>query len=261
MCINAFDVLQMLTDLSLMPSSQSLARLSRNKSYDSQQLDKGTTPPENTQSMSGYNVLLLRAELSDFWKCCLSSPRWQRHVHIVQQYLLYPNPYPKKSRLKNRFYAHPAFPLLMMALAMNGYDGSDEAKLQLPLRYQVGYEQLFVRSNWKGYLEEFKSAVNVWEESGGNFEDFTKTIWDGENDEWNPRESPIKWGTIGPFRIDGKPMPYIPARPLTNFEAKYLECGEPVYELSVYRTSAERRQKIAQAHDRLRKRAKMEGNG
>ena len=174
-------------------------------------------------------------------------------MHIVQQYLLYPNPYPKKSRLKNRFYAHPAFPLLMMTLAMDGCDGGDEAKSQLPLQYQVGYEQLFVRSNWKGYLEEFKSAVNVWEESGGSFKDF-KAKTDGESDEWNPRERVVKWGTIGPFRMDGK----MPARPLTNFEAKYLECGEPVYELSVYRTTAERRQKIAQAHDRLRKLAKMD---
>ena len=148
----------------------------------------------------------------------------------------------KNLDLKNRFYAHTAFPLLMMTLAMDGYDGGDEAKSQLPLQYQVGYEKLIVRSNWKGYLEEFKLAVNVWEESGGSFKDF-KSKTDSEKDEWHPQPSLIKWGTIGPFRMDGNgPMPYIPARPLTNFEAKYLECGEPVYELSVYRTTAERRQ-------------------
>eukprot|EP00584_Thalassiosira_punctigera_P005297 CAMPEP_0172539824 /NCGR_PEP_ID=MMETSP1067-20121228/10946_1 /TAXON_ID=265564 ORGANISM="Thalassiosira punctigera, Strain Tpunct2005C2" /NCGR_SAMPLE_ID=MMETSP1067 /ASSEMBLY_ACC=CAM_ASM_000444 /LENGTH=415 /DNA_ID=CAMNT_0013325567 /DNA_START=81 /DNA_END=1328 /DNA_ORIENTATION=+ len=193
---------------------QSLARLSRNKSY-SNWLDL---------SQKVGNVLLLRAELSDFWKCCVASPWWLRHVHVVQHYLLYPNPYPKKSRLKSRFYAHPAFPLLMMTLTMDG-DGTANEIVELR-------EKLILRSNWKGYLEEFKLAVGVWGEAGGNIEGF-KTMVEGEEtcDEWQPQPSQVMWETVGPALLDGNGIS------LTNFEAKYMECGEPIYELAVLKTS------------------------
>lgn len=188
--------------------SQSIARLSRNRSYHNQQDDDNES-----------NVLLIRAELSDFWKCCLSSPRWQEHVQIVGHYLLYPNPYPKKSRLKNRFYAHPAFPLLMMTLMMG--DGDHDIN--------TNEELLVVRSNWENYLEEFKLAVNVWCKVGGSFSD-----WNAQSreDEWHPSASTsaAKWEVSGPTRL-GSVLP-----PLTNFEAKYIQCGEPIYELSIRKT-------------------------
>mmetsp|Transcript_30537 Transcript_30537/g.64640 ORF Transcript_30537/g.64640 Transcript_30537/m.64640 type:complete len:433 (-) Transcript_30537:40-1338(-) len=189
---------------------QSLARLSRNKSYN--QHDENNNDDSTQQENS--NVLLIRAELSDFWKCCLSSSRWQEHVQIYRHYLLYPNPYPKKSRLKSRFYAHPAFPLLMMTLMMGD---EDDNKMQS----MDGKEKLVIRSNWKGYLEEFQSAVGVWQENEGNFMDFSDKF-----DDWQVRVSPVEWETIGPKRLDI-------VKPLTNFEAKYLQVGEPVYELSV----------------------------
>ena len=151
---------------------QSIARLSRNKSYnqtdlsDDDQTDLCNQKRRNVRNnnfsnahVSNHhredqsndqndNVLLLRAELSDFWKCCLSSNQWQDKICIYKHYLLYPNPYPKKSRLKSRFYAHPAFPLLMMTVQMDGGLPTDKEK-----------EKLVVRSNWKGYLNEFKMLL------------------------------------------------------------------------------------------------------
>lgn len=77
------------------------------------------------------NVLLVRAELTDFWRCCL-----QTNWDISHHYILYPNPYPKKNRIKKRFYAHPSFPLIL----------------------KLGGE-IVVRSNWEGYLKEFAQSV------------------------------------------------------------------------------------------------------
>ena len=192
---------QMYEDCLVIGIDQSLSRLSRNKGYD------------NTQESD--NVLLLRAELADFWKCILSSSEWQENVQIHKHYLLYPNPYPKKSRLKNRWYAHPAFPLLMMS--------SDGA-------------ELIVRSNWEGYLKEFSHAVNVWSDTGANYKDFYSRInnsCESDDDEWHPTiassSSTTKLEVVGPDRLN-----IDIAESLTNFEAKYVEIGEPIYELKLF---------------------------
>ncbi len=77
------------------------------------------------------NLLLLRADIFDFWRLCA------RHGQIVQRhYIFYPNPWPKKRHVKRRIHGHPAFPDLLRIS-----------------RY------LEVRSNWKLYLEEFAQAV------------------------------------------------------------------------------------------------------
>ena len=200
---SSFILGEMYKDCVVIGVDQSLSRLSRNKEY-------------NGNTDDSTNVLLLRAELSDFWKCCLSSSEWQQSVHIQRHYLLYPNPYPKKSRLKNRFYAHPAFPLLMMTSFMNdnGTNG----------------EKLIVRSNWEGYLQEFKAAVDVWRETGGTLNDFRTLISDGNDDEWRPIQSINNLEVVGPNQLGNV------VTPLTNFEAKFIHCGEPIYELSIEKT-------------------------
>jgi len=188
---------------------QSLSRLSRNKGYNNDNIQQS-----NDNTNEGDNVLLLRAELADFWKCILSSPEWQKNVQIQKHYLLYPNPYPKKSRLKNRWYAHPAFPLLMMTT-----EGAE----------------LIMRSNWEGYLKEFSQAVNVWSETGANYEDFHGMInsCESDDDEWHPTiassSSSTKLEVVGPDRLN-----IDIAESLTNFEAKYVEIGEPIYELKLF---------------------------
>lgn len=44
------------------------------------------------------NAMLLRAELADFWRLC-----WEYKVSFKYQFILYPNPYPKRRHIKVRF--------------------------------------------------------------------------------------------------------------------------------------------------------------
>jgi len=105
------------------------------------------------------NVWLVRAELVDFWRLLLQHRQRQTssssssnqntaslNFTISQHYLLYPNPYPKSKRLKQRWYAHPSFPLLLAQA-----DGTT-----------------ILRSNWKQYLEEFAEATEIMNEYNNN---------------------------------------------------------------------------------------------
>ncbi len=105
---------------------RSLARLQRNYVYRQQSTNTNTTDD---------NVFLVRAELVDFWRLWLDCPLGTVEKH----FLLYPNPYPKKSRYQHRWYAHPAFPLIL----------------------QLGGEEFIVRSNWKAYLDDFAKATSI----------------------------------------------------------------------------------------------------
>mmetsp|Transcript_4651 Transcript_4651/g.8916 ORF Transcript_4651/g.8916 Transcript_4651/m.8916 type:complete len:325 (+) Transcript_4651:75-1049(+) len=129
----------MYTDHTVIGIDRSFVRLSRSTiaKQDDGDMDlllDSTIPTENSlrpfQAVSS-NVLLVRAELVDFWRCC-----WNAGWNISQHYILYPNPYPKKNRVKKRFYAHPSFPLLLKL-------GGD----------------ITLRSNWEGYLKEFADSV------------------------------------------------------------------------------------------------------
>ncbi len=77
------------------------------------------------------NYLLVRADLVDFWRLMR-----EESIHPSHHYLLYPNPWPKKSQLSRRWHGHPVFPAV---LALGG--------------------QIECRSNWKIYIEEFAYAV------------------------------------------------------------------------------------------------------
>ncbi|MCH8552875.1 MAG: methyltransferase domain-containing protein [Natronospirillum sp.] len=77
------------------------------------------------------NAMLLRADLVDFWRLAAAA-RWQPKQH----YLLYPNPYPRRQQLKQRWPAHPVFPAIM----------------------QLG-GHLECRSNWPIYVQEMALAL------------------------------------------------------------------------------------------------------
>jgi tRNA G46 methylase TrmB len=214
---------------------QSLVRLSRNKAYrNNNNINLHTTMdreeeeevvvaditeklPNNSSSSSSSsssnsNVILVRAELSDFWYLCSSSPQFHEQAFIIQHYILYPNPCPKKSRLQHRFYAHPSFPLLMMTLDnMEDDNGNDDDKV------------LIVRSNWKGYLDEFKIAVNIW--SGNNIINNNGEV--NDNCAHQEVNDSVLWTTKGPEQLP------CTICPMTNFEAKFVDCGEPIYELTI----------------------------
>jgi tRNA (guanine-N7-)-methyltransferase len=121
---------------------RSFTRLSKQPLSLSSGASTSTTPssPYTAASKRPYceqvsgNTILVRAELVDFWTCYLHQ-KWK----ISHHFLLYPNPYPTQTRVTQRWYAHPSFPLLL----------------------QLGSESITVRSNRQGYLKEFAQAVEI----------------------------------------------------------------------------------------------------
>lgn len=77
------------------------------------------------------NCITVRADLVDFWRRMALAG-----VRPARQYLLYPNPWPKKAQLQRRWHAHPIFPTVV---GLGGY--------------------LECRSNWKIYIDEMAAAL------------------------------------------------------------------------------------------------------
>ena len=90
-------------------------------------------PYYNGEGGLADNILLLRADCVDFWRLALEAD-WLLQKH----YLLYPNPWPKKSHIKRRWHGHPVLPSLL----------------------QLGGE-LELRSNWQIYIDEFAKALEI----------------------------------------------------------------------------------------------------
>jgi tRNA (guanine-N7-)-methyltransferase len=79
------------------------------------------------------NAVLLRCELVDFWQLAVEAK-----LRCERQYLLYPNPWPKREHLQRRWHAHPVLPAL---LALGG--------------------TIELRTNWQIYAEEFAAALQL----------------------------------------------------------------------------------------------------
>ena len=79
------------------------------------------------------NYHLTRASCEHTWALLAKA-----EIRCSQHYLLYPNPWPKKSHLKRRIHGHPAFPLLR---ALGG--------------------NVVLRSNWLTYVEEFEAGMHL----------------------------------------------------------------------------------------------------
>ena len=77
------------------------------------------------------NCIRIRADLVDFWRLLLEAG-----IYPAQHYLLYPNPWPKKTQLGRRWHGHPVFPVI---IALGGI--------------------IECRSNWKIYIDEFAAAL------------------------------------------------------------------------------------------------------
>ena len=115
-------------------ADRSLARLGRGPARGGEFLPAGPSGGAflRRAELPGASVLLVRAELSDFWRLFLSAGlRARRH------WILYPNPWPRAEHLGRRWHGHPVFPLLPRL--------APETEL---------------RTNWKIYAEEFALA---WE--------------------------------------------------------------------------------------------------
>jgi tRNA G46 methylase TrmB len=167
--------------------------------------DKDTSSLRPYYQQVGVNAIIVRAELMDFWRLILQhKTKW----NVVQHYLLYPNPYPTKARLKQRFYAHSSFPLML----------------------QVGGD-ITIRSNWKGYLEEFAQSVEIADRYYDDTQAQTQAS-DENGDYHNAARPYVSSARQGPQERTDKTLAW------TNFERKYDNVGEPTYELLLKRQEA-----------------------
>jgi tRNA G46 methylase TrmB len=83
------------------------------------------------QGSEPSNFITVRADLVDFWQRMAIA-----RIRPLRQYLLYPNPWPKKAQLQRRWHGHPIFPTI---LRLGGH--------------------LECRSNWKIYIDEMAMAL------------------------------------------------------------------------------------------------------
>ena len=181
---------------------RSLSRLTKNGVYRDQQQEQQSSSKddygdssiigdENNNNNNNNNVFLIRAELADFWRLWLeeaSSTTTTTETRLSlpeKHFLLYPNPYPKRRRYQNRWYCHPSFPLLR----------------------KLASEEIVVRSNWKEYLQDFATAVEI-----------------ANN---NQEEEEVQYTPNDITQVDSSQLAW------TNFEQKYFDVGENCYELRV----------------------------
>lgn len=176
--------------------------------------DNQQTQPQGNRHVQrvASNVILVRAELVHFWRLWVAHGWAARTDH---HYLLYPNPYPKKSRLKQRWYAHASFPLLLQVCRCGG-DGGGADKPRLTLR-----------SNWEMYLQEFANAVVHASEYKDGDEKDDNRIAANAISAANAR----RYAQVYASMARKGPTRRTPGDAWTNFEAKYDNIGEATYEL------------------------------
>ena len=96
-------------------------------------IDKSVNRLSKHVPSEAANYRLIRGSCEQIWAGLVAAG-----VRCSQHYMLYPNPWPKKSHLKRRIHGHPSFPLL--------------CELS---------EVMEVRSNWKIYVDEFAAASEI----------------------------------------------------------------------------------------------------
>jgi len=189
----------MYPDHTVIGVDRSFVRLTKNFKNENWAIDtNGRDESQRPYQAISSNVLLVRAELTDFWRCCLQAQR-RNGWDVSHHFIYYPNPYPKKNRLKKRFYAHASFPLIL----------------------QLGGE-IAVRSNWEGYLKEFAQSVLY-----GNQYYIDMNL--KEDNEINVAAPYVRDALKGPIERTDKDVA------MTNFEKKYDDIGEKTYELLLRR--------------------------
>ena len=217
---------------------RSLARLTKTKD-NRDVIDENLSEGEAYCCQVSENAYLVRAELVDFWRCCVEHG-WTRTtskpaeissdnkfnvennnynrksnegLKITHHYMLYPNPYPTNARLSSRWYAHPSFPLIL----------------------KLGIQTMIIRSNWEGYLSEFSKSVEI----ANNF--YTSSATNSIKDAADVRDN------NSGYTAENLALPYLTSAmngpkeridkslSLTNFESKYDKVGEVTYELVLER--------------------------
>lgn len=97
-------------------------------------LDRSADRLSRQRQDQPVNAHFIRTDVVDFWRLAAAAG-WQPRKHC----LYYPNPYPRKQQLKQRWHGHPVFPALV---ALGG--------------------RLFCRSNWLIYLAELQQALLLY---------------------------------------------------------------------------------------------------
>ena len=82
-----------------------------------------------------------------------------------------------------------------------------------------------VRSNWEGYLKEFATSMRICQE----YYESDENREDGENDCFLEGEQLKNLEIVGPDELNVEKLQI----PLTNFEKKFVDWAEPVYELRI----------------------------
>jgi hypothetical protein len=218
---------------------RSLSRLTKTKdnrqAYDDDDNNKNDAASDSERAAYCHqvseNAYLVRAELVDFWRCCIergwTTPSNSEHwdptgdgLKITHHYMLYPNPYPTNARLSSRWYGHPSFPLIL----------------------KLGIQTMIVRSNWEGYLSEFAKSVELANEF----------YVSSSNDEENNIRIDDTHGKSKMSTMNNLALPYIHSAKMgpteridksvafTNFESKYDKVGERTFELILERDDTKR---------------------
>jgi len=116
---------------------KSLSRIERKNAF------KSDLPP---------NLKLVRGELLDLWYLFAKAVR-EKEIVVHKQYILYPNPWPKKKLVKLRFHANPIIPFILQCS-----------------------KQIELRTNWKIYADEFKFVCENLTQSNVVLEKFKADI-------------------------------------------------------------------------------------
>lgn len=174
-----------------------------------------------TSEIMPSNALLVRAEMASFWRLMLQqdvdiSRRVGVNSHLAasrieRHFVLYPNPYPKSSRLNLRWHGHPVLPVLL------GLGGSLE-----------------LRSNWRVYLEEMQQATLLLAEHA-SADRATSDASDGASDSADS----LKAASLCAERIRTRRAPVLEELPplhdaedaLTLFERKFVREREQLHRL------------------------------
>lgn len=116
---------------------KSIVRLDKHKSCVEARNTGGNAASHDSKTPA---YLLIQADLNDFWRLLLShiedqKPSWK----ITKQFILYPNPYPKKAQLGKRWYGSALFPFIVKVCP-----------------------SIEIRSNWELYVQECAIAAQFY---------------------------------------------------------------------------------------------------
>lgn len=134
------------------------------------------------------NCIKVRADLVDYWRLM-----HETGIYPDRQYLLYPNPWPKKHHLGRRWHGHPVFPTIV---ALGGH-----------------FE---CRSNWRIYIDECASALNQL------------TAAKVATEPYLPCVTPIHEQADGAMQT-ARITPESHTMSITPFEQKYLASGHSLW--------------------------------